>query len=156
MAPHVVCDAPHPAPWEWVETVRQCVETGLSDQDEVLRYAALLAASELAENIVKYGEPCSSACAGIAVDVDEEMLRVRSVNCVGDPADAHAVIAIVEDIARAPNPEELYMLQMEEVMREERPGSRLGFYRMAAECGLRLSHHYADGCLTITAEREVS
>ena len=139
-----------------MDTVRQRVETGLSDQDEFLRYAALLAASELAENIVKYGEPCTSACAGIEVDVDEEMLRVRSVNCVGDPAHAHAVIAIVEDIAAAADPEELYMRQMEEVMREERPGSRLGFYRMAAECGLRLSHQYVDGCLTITAERAIS
>src|SRR5262245_9808362 len=156
MAPHVVCDAPHPARWEWVDTVRQSVETGLSDQDEVLRYAALLAASELAENIVKYGEPCTSACAGIEVDVGEELLRVRSVNCVGDEADARAVIAIVEDIAAAADPEERYMQQMEDVMREDRPGSRLGFYRMAAECGLRLSHQFVDGCLTITAERTIS
>lgn len=156
MAPHVVCDAPLPTRWEWVDTVRQRVESGLSDQDEELRCVALLAASELAENIVKYGEPCTAECAGIEVDLDARMLRIRSVNCVGNPADARAVIAIVDGIAAAPDPEELYLQQIEEAMRDQRSGSRLGFYRLAAEGRLRLSHQYEGECLTIIAERTIS
>jgi hypothetical protein len=154
---HVSCDSPTPLVWDWVDSVRRRVEAGLANRSEELRTIAVLAASELAENVVKYGDPGGSASAGIELEIDDDVLRLRSMNAVARPEDAAEVMAIVDGIACASDPIELYHRRMREILEhEEDPGSRLGFYRIAAECGLTLSHRYVDGCLTITAERVLS
>jgi hypothetical protein len=143
--------------WDWVESVRRRVEAGLANRPEELRSIAVIAAAELAENVVKYGNASGTVNAGIELEVDDEVLRLRSVNFVAKPEDAQQVMAIVDRIARASDPTELYHRRMQEMLdNADCSGSRLGFYRIAAECGLRLSHRYADGCLTITAERVLS
>ena len=152
----ISCETPVPAPWEWVETVRLCVEEGLAELDDELRYAAILAASELAENVVKYGDG-GAIPAGIDLELDGQRLRIRSVNRVSNRASAEEVMTIVDGIAATSDPATLYLQQMEAALRDPgASGSRLGFYRIAAEGGLRLSHMYVEGCLTITAERELT
>jgi hypothetical protein len=149
--------APTPAPWEWVGVVRNGVEAHLAGRAEELRYVATLAASELAENVVKYGEMCAQVPAAIEVDIDEGFLRVRSVNCVRSQARLQELIGIVEEIARATDPAQLYLEQIEATLRDpDRAAGRLGFYRVAAEGGMRLSQAYEAGRLTITAERALS
>lgn len=152
----IFCETPVPARWEWVDTVRLRVEEGLAELDDELRYVAVLAASELAENVVKYSDG-DAVPAGIDLDLDGRRLRIRSVNCVSNRASAEEVMTIVDGIAAASDPAALYLQQMEAALRDPgASGSRLGFYRIAAEGGLRLSHMYVEGCLIITAERELT
>jgi hypothetical protein len=137
-----------------VAVVRKQVSEGLAAADEEIQYVAMLAASELAENVVKYGEESSAPDSGIELELSSDRLRVRSTNRVARAERAAEVFSIVHDIETAPDPVELYVEQMKATLQHpERPSTRLGFYRMAAEGQLRLSQTYVDGCLTITAER---
>jgi hypothetical protein len=114
----------------------------------------MLAASELAENVVKYAEESGAPDSGIELELSSDRLLVRSVNRVARADRAAEVVSIVHDIESAPDPVELYVEQMKETLKyPERQSTRLGFYRLAAEGGLRLSQSYVDGRLTITAER---
>jgi hypothetical protein len=149
-----VWDINLPLSWSWMSAVREMVSSGLANHDEHLREEVAMVASELAENVVKYGEPVENAAAGsLQLVITENAVRVVSTNGVRSPERTRRLSETLKHI-REQDPRTLYLARMKELMAN--PGqseSRLGLLRIAFEGQFRLTHSYAGDVLTITAER---
>ena len=80
-----------PQSWHWIERVRTMVSDLLTGVPAELRDAARIAASELAENVVKYGEPSENdECGEVIIEVDSGVVRIRATNGLasGERSDA--------------------------------------------------------------------
>jgi anti-sigma regulatory factor (Ser/Thr protein kinase) len=131
-------------------------ELVVSHCDKACREAMVLAASELAENVAKYGAQNQDPGAGtISVSVAGNVTRIRATNTVTSPDDAQHVLNIVRRMAAKPsNVAELYRERLRELF--DKPGTsraRLGLLRLAFEGGLRVSASFEPPLLEIVAER---
>lgn len=115
-----------------------------------------MVASELAENVVKYGEPVENAPAGsLQLIIADESVRVISTNGVRSPERAQHLAVALERIREA-DPQQLYLERMQELMANPtQKESQLGLLRIAFEGQFKLSHVYEGSVLTITAERHL-
>src|SRR4051794_16611223 len=105
-----------PMSWSWIESVRRMVATGLADADEAMRDAAIMVASELAENVVKYGEPTTEDESGhVELVADDDSLIIRSKNGVPSERGA-AVCALIDRISSAADPAALYMARLQVIL----------------------------------------
>jgi hypothetical protein len=150
------CDIALPMSWSRIESARRTVAAGLAGIDEGLRDAAVMVASELAENVVKYGEPMANDESGhVELVIDKSSIVIRSKNGVS-PERAALVCALIDKISAAQEPSTLYVTRMRAILTSPQyEGSQLGLYRIVCEGQFRLSHAYAGGLLTITAERSL-
>jgi hypothetical protein len=146
-----------PLSWTWIESVRTTVATQLADRDEDLRDASVMVASELAENVVKYGEPRPGTDSGqIQLNIDDQFVRVLSVNGVQAQQRVERLAVIFERLRTAPDPLQLYMQRLQELLANpNQVETQTGFLRIVCEGQFALSHDYAGGVLTITAERKL-
>lgn len=146
-----------PLSWTWMSAVREMVNSGLKGHEETLREDITMVASELAENVVKYGEPVDNAAAGsLKLIITPEAVRVVSSNGVRSPERVQHLSEALERIRNAENPQVLYLKRMKELMTNPaQTESRLGLLRIAYEGDFMLSHEYENNVLTITAERKL-
>lgn len=153
----VVWDIHLPLSWSWISSVRNMVESGLADRDADLREEVVMVASELAENVVKYGEPVEEAQSGsLQLVIENDFVRVISTNGVRSAERASHLAKALQSI-RERDPRALYLERMQELMAN--PGqaeSQLGLLRIAFEGQFKLTHAYEASVLTITAERRVT
>lgn len=151
------CDIEIPLSWSWIESVRQIVYKKLAEGDEELRDAAMMVASELAENVVKHGEPTESAPSGrIQLAFEGGVLRIVSTNGVRDPVRVRVLRQNIERIMSAENPLDLYLDRLRELLANpDQVGSQAGLYRIVCEGKFDLSMTYAHEVLVITAERRL-
>jgi hypothetical protein len=151
----LTCDIEIPLSWSWVESVRQIVKQKLAEYDDELRESAVMVASELAENVVKHGEPLEGLMNGmIQLTVDDGMLRIRTTNGVRDDKRVHRLGLQLERLATAEDPLELYVERLRELLANpDQMETQAGIYRIVCEGKFSLSHGYREGVLTITAER---
>jgi hypothetical protein len=147
-----------PLSWTWMSAVREMVNSGLRDRDEFLREEITMVASELAENVVKYGEPVESLAAGsLQLLMTEDLVRIISTNGVSSPERARHLSDALDQIRAAPDPQVLYLERMKELVANPmQTGSGLGLLRIAYEGEFQLNHRYEDQVLTITAERKLT
>lgn len=151
-----VWDIHLPLSWSWMSAVREMVNSGLMDRDETLREEITMVASELAENVVKYGEPVESAASGsLQLIIADNTVRVISTNGVRSPERAQHLARSLERIRNA-DPRALYLERMQELMANPTQAeSQLGLLRIAFEGQFTLTHVYEASVLTITAERNL-
>jgi hypothetical protein len=145
-----------PLAWQWVETIRQAVVQELAGYDQELRDAAEMVASELAENVVRYGRPVDGDSSGLLVlTVDDGVVRISSRNGV-TPAQAKPLLEIIEGI-KAGNAEELALTRLRNMIDSpEQEGSQLGLLRIAYEGQFSIDAEVAeDGVLVVTAWRSI-
>src|SRR5687768_3013707 len=89
--------------------------------DQACREAAVLAVSELTENVLKYAAPDQTADAGtIMIGVHDKTVRIRARNVASSRKDAESVIAAVSKISTAPNVSDLYRDRLRELF--QKPG----------------------------------
>jgi hypothetical protein len=151
----VNCDIEVPIAWRWVEHVRQTVKTKLAEYDAELREAAVMVASELAENVIKHGEPLESMQSGlIQLKVEDGVVHISSINGARDPARIARMTALLQRLAEAPDPLELYLQRLRElVANPDQRDTQAGLYRIVCEGRFSLTLSYVDGVLTMRAER---
>jgi hypothetical protein len=149
------CTIELPLAWSWVESVREIVKRELVEYDEELREAAVMVASELAENAVKHGEPTGQSQSGnIRLEVEGDRLRISSTNGARNEESVRCLGQQLERIAAAEDPMDLYLERLQELLSHpDQIGTRVGIYRIACEGKFKLSHSYQQGVLTIIAER---
>lgn len=141
-----------PHAWDQIRRIRHSVGDALKDLDPSLCSAAMMVASELIENAVKYGEavPASSD-----IQLSMSLNGGRLVLCVSNGcADRAAVAQLgqrIQEIADAPDKAALYMARLEQLMTETSESGKLGLYRIAFEGEFDLSFSYRDGVVSITA-----
>lgn len=146
-----------PLSWTWIESVRSTVAAQLADHDEDLREASVMVASELAENVVKYGEPRPGTDSGqIQLSVDDRCVRILSVNGVQAQQRVERLGEIFERLRATPDPLQLYMQRLQELLANpNQVETQTGFLRIVCEGQFALSHDYVGGVLTIAAERKL-
>jgi hypothetical protein len=145
-----------PLSWSFIESVRTTVAEHLREAAPDLREAAVMVASELAENVIKYGEPLvDEQCGYVTVLAGPEGVVIRTMNGVSSAARALEVKQRIETIAGAEDVEALFRARLQEML--ESPAdqrSSLGLLRIAYEGNFRLSCSYEAPVLTIVAQRE--
>lgn len=143
-----------PLAWQYVREVRRTVEHALAASDGVVREAATMAASELVENAIKYGESVAAAPdVGFALTVSDERVTIDVTNGVSSAAGFAELRTTIGDIARARDCEPLYLSRLERLLSEPAQRGKLGLYRVGLEGGFDLSYAYSQQVLTVTATR---
>lgn len=147
---------PLPLISHWVNNVRSIVSTELDAYGEGLVRAAQMVATELAENVVRYGEAAEGTESGmIVLDVTAGMLEIRSSNGASE-AKAKYVLAAVARL-QDESAEELYLERMKSMLSDSSDRfSQLGLIRIVYEGGFSIHAAYEDSTLKIVARREVS
>ena len=145
-----------PLVWDSVGQVR--LEAGMlfSSFDAPLREAAIMVASELTENIVKYGAPLNGEPVGfVSFEIEDDGFTIASHNAVANENNLEAVETILTQIEASDNPRELSLARLRELIEGKVNGpSQLGLLRVATDGGCTINHSYSDTVLTIMAARK--
>jgi len=146
-----------PLAWQWIEKVRETVNDVLRAHPEELRQDAVMVASELAENLVKYGQAMGGEDSGrIAIETNDGFVSITSENGA-TPEGAQKVQELVNAMTAAENVQMLYLERLTQMA--DIPGdsaSELGLLRIAFEGGFSLTCEYAAPRLRLTAKRSLS
>lgn len=146
-----------PIVWHFVRDVRQHLGESLADQSAALREAAVMVASELVENAIKYGDSVPNARhATIELFVNAEQVQIVVTNGLTSADRALEVAAALDRIADAPDPSVLYVERLQLLLENPNIKGKLGFLRIGLEAGFELESSFDDGVLTITATRGIS
>jgi anti-sigma regulatory factor (Ser/Thr protein kinase) len=82
-----------PLSWGFIGRVRATVSEALRSQPADVRDAAVMVASELAENVIKYGEALDGDdCGYVSLAASETSIVIRTMNGVSSAARAAAVM----------------------------------------------------------------
>lgn len=142
--------------WHLVRAIRQQVAEALSDYSPELRTAAMITASELVENAVKYGDGVIAASTirfSISICGDEMCIRV--INGSTNRAAVEGLLTRVDEIRGTPDKEALYLGRLQQLVACPGESGKLGLYRMAFEGQFELTGTYEDGVVTMTASRRM-
>jgi hypothetical protein len=141
--------------WPNVRLIRQQVGTVLEAGPPGLRSAAIMTASELVENAIKYGESVPGAMTvtfSLEATPGEVCIRVANGS-----TNAHGVAELgrrVEEVQEAPDKQALYLARLEQLLAEADESGKLGIYRIGFEGGFDLACDYTNEVVTMTATRK--
>lgn len=145
-----------PLVWEQVRTVRQRVAEALAAQPEELRLNAIMVASELAENAVKYGAAVPGLeSAHFSLQLTSTELRIQVANGVTSSRQAERVGNMLSQMSTQEHGKERYVSRLLELARNPMQSTRLGLYRISYEGNFQLEYSYANKVLTLTARRSL-
>jgi hypothetical protein len=146
-----------PLAWQWIERVRDAVSGVLEDSPEELRESAVMVASELAENLVKYGQPVDDEDSGrITIEVIDGFVTIASENGA-TPEASEKVIARVRSIAESDDVQGLYLARLTSMANiPSDSASELGLLRIAFEGRFSLTAEYRARRLRLQARRRIT
>ncbi len=140
--------------WPNVRKIRQEVSAVLDSCSPRLRDAAVMTASELVENAIKYGESVPGApSVTFSLYVEAGQLRIRVVNGSTNAAGVAELARRVRELASATDKQTLYMARLEELLAHSDESGKLGVYRIGFEGGFELACDYTNSVVTVTATR---
>jgi hypothetical protein len=146
-----------PSLWDLVRDVRSSVANTLHDADPDLREAAVMAASELVENAIKYGQTVAGHKeATLEVHCEPSRLVIHIRSGVRSPDAAESMLGRLRAIREAKDKNALYIARLRDLMRQPQGASQLGLYRIAAEGGFELDGRIDGDVLHITATRALA
>jgi hypothetical protein len=141
--------------WATVRAVRTEIGERLVSCSTALRSAAMMTASELLENAIKYGESVPQAeWISFSLQASEDRIRIQVVNGSTNRAGVDVLLARVEELASVSDKSALYLNRLQELISNPEESGRLGLYRIAFEGGFDLSCEYAEGVVKVTAVRD--
>lgn len=142
--------------WSEIGRIREHVALAVSGLGPALRQAAVMVASELVENAIKYGESTPGA-PGIEVSVVREHTRlsITVANGTRDEEVARRLQGYTEALAASPDKLGLYVARVQSLADMPEPRSRLGIHRIGVEGGFALRCSHGDGVLRMTATRDL-
>jgi hypothetical protein len=140
--------------WPHVRQIRQQVAAALEPYGPELRSAAVMTASELVENAIKYGENVAAApSVTFALEATGGRISIRVANGSTNGAGVAELARRVKDMAAAPNKQALYMARLEELLAHSDDSGKLGIYRIGFEGGFDLALDYSNDVVIVTATR---
>ena len=141
--------------WPNVRLIRQQVGTALEASPPDQRSAAIMTASELVENAIKYGESVPAArTVTFSLEATSGEVRIRVAN---GSTNAHGVAELgrrVEEVRGAADKQALYLARLEQLLAEADESGKLGIYRIGFEGGFDLECDYSNEVVTMTATRK--
>jgi hypothetical protein len=146
-----------PAEWPHIRALRSQVGEAMTGYPEEVRQAAMMTASELVENAIKYGDEVAGAPAiRFSLVVDDAHLRIEVKNRSTRPEGVRDLRACVDQIARSTDRSALFLARMDELQPSDVRGGRLGLYRIAFEGGFDVECSCVDDTVTVFAARKIS
>ena len=148
-----------PSLWDLLGDVRQQVASHLQSVSEELRDAAVMAASELVENAIKYGRSITADGLPASLEVElSDVIRLTITSSVRNEQLANETIDRIDAIKGSPDRLALYESRMEELMRLpfKSSTSQLGLLRVAGEGSFELEGKMVGTMLQIVATRRVN
>jgi hypothetical protein len=139
-----------------VEDACRFAELATSSCDGACREAVTLAATELAENLLKYCERTRGTFAGtLGILLDDKQVCIKSQNAVLADGDAEHVVALVSRIRATPGgARHLYRERLRELFEAPQlPRAQLGLLRLAYEGGFELKATFERPMLEVAAIR---
>jgi hypothetical protein len=121
-----------------------------------LRYAAMMTASELLENAVKYGEAVHDAPAiQFVLTADSKLIEISVTNGSTKIDRVLELKRHVNEITAAPDRSAMYFGRLRELVTQPDQSSKLGIYRVVFEGEFELAVGFADDIVTVRAKRVV-
>jgi hypothetical protein len=147
-----------PAEWPRIRALRTRIGEAMLGYPEEVRRAAMMTASELMENAIKYGEEEAEGEPAIhfSLVVDGEHLKIEVKNRSTSAEGIGHLCACVDQIARAPDRGALYQARMDQLQPSDVRGGRLGLYRIAFEGGFDVQCTWVEDVVTVLAARKIS
>ncbi|MBN1611488.1 MAG: hypothetical protein JW940_32945 [Polyangiaceae bacterium] len=145
--------------WGNIRQIRGEVGVLLQEQPAELRLAVMMAASELLENAVKYGDSVVQAPRILfSLSLADGIIRLRTVNGSNEPENVERLQTRLRELETTEDPMALYFQTIQQMLARppESGGAGLGLYRIAAEGGFALSWHCDDGLVSIVATRSIA
>jgi anti-sigma regulatory factor (Ser/Thr protein kinase) len=147
--------------WEIVENIHNEISKMIKELNltDSAGEALVMAATELVENAVKYGNSLA-VCEKIELNtilVDNKQIRISVRNGIMGEHDLENIRKIIIQIRQTNNLEILYKNKLTELL--ENPDlkrAQLGLYRLAYEGGMQLDYEYADNIIQVTATKSLT
>ena len=144
-----------PPAWPNIRLLRFKVGEALEDYPDDLRTAAMMAASELMENAIKYGEaPPSAPEIGFSMIGDAERVSIEVANG-STQTSARVLRERVAELSRVADKRALYVERLTWLLVHPAEAGQLGLYRIAYEGRFDLDASYSGGIVTVIARRGV-
>jgi hypothetical protein len=141
--------------WAKTRTIRDAVDRVLAGYPQDIRCAAVMVASELIENAIKYGEEVPQAMViAFALELEQGRLRIETQNGCTDPRAIAGLQACMDELRQAEDKEALYLNRLRELLNNPADSGKLGLYRIAFEGEFTLACHVSSNVITIRAERD--
>jgi hypothetical protein len=141
--------------WPNVRMIRQEVGNALETAPRGLRSAAMMTASELVENAIKYGETVPGAkTVTFSLEATARRLRIRVVNGSTNALGVAELERRVAEVRTAPDRQALYQARLEQLLANAEDSGKLGIYRIGFEGGFDLACDYTNDVVTVTATRD--
>src|SRR5262245_48986145 len=103
--------------WPNVREIRQRVGTALEDCPSHLRSAAVMTASELVENAIKYGESVPGAkTVTFMLEANSESIFIRVVNGSTNTLGVAELQRRVQELRQAADKQALYLARLEQLL----------------------------------------
>ena len=145
-----------PIVWEYVRQVRQQVDVALAHLDEESRSAAVMVASELLENAIKYGTAVPAlGRTRVTLQYSAQQIEIRVENGLVDADSYERLRAIVESMRDDAACEKLYMARIQQLIDNPFQKNQLGLYRIGYEGKFALSCNLDKQILCMTARRNL-
>lgn len=139
--------------WASVRAVREAVSQLLGGFDAEIRTAAAMAASELVENLVKYGASTDpDRTSEFRLSATNGRIQLTTKNAA-DPAREAEVAAMLKELTEAGDRASPYLRRQQELLRSPTASGKLGLYRIASEGGFELDCQFEGGKLVVRATR---
>ncbi len=143
--------------WSPHAAVRSAIDQLFTDVPADTLEAIRMAASELSENVIKYGEPADEGPGRISFTRTAHDVEIRTTNRLTDPDQTVDLFERLQRIGDAEDLRDQFVERMSEIMNEpdQQPSTALGLLRVGYEGGFALSGSYANGTVTIVATRSL-
>ncbi len=146
-----------PSLWDLLRDVRARVGDHLRLADPDVRDAAMMVASELVENAIKYGRTGTDAPEPrIRIEERAGKLELCVSSGIRSVEAARSTIDRIETIQKAPDKMALYVSRLREISEHPRQAAtptQLGLYRVCAEGEFDLTCRLEDNVLHVSATR---
>jgi anti-sigma regulatory factor (Ser/Thr protein kinase) len=143
--------------WPNVREIRQRVGAALEGCAAQLRSAAVMTASELVENAIKYGESVPAArTVTLLLEATSESICIRVVNGSTNAVGVAELERRVQELRRTEDKQALYLARLEQLLANADESGKLGIYRIGFEGGFDLALDYLNDVVSVTATRKAN
>ncbi len=137
--------------WDSLEQIINKTESSLENLGGEFIDASIMAATELVENAIKYGN--TKTMIEFAITADDHQIRITVSNTIRAQQDYEEVKYLIDKISRS---DDLYALFTERLLDVSKTDNkyartRLGLIRIAYEGRFEMTYNLKDDFLTITA-----
>jgi hypothetical protein len=141
--------------WLNVRKIRHEVGNLLESCSPDLRSSAMMTASELVENAIKYGGGVpASENVSFHLEASDEGIRIEVVNGSTNKQGVSELERLIREIMTIEDKQALYISRLSELVAHPGESGKLGIYRIGFEGGFDLQLDYTDQVVTVTATRK--